>query len=510
MDKAHDLSTPLVDATDANEETKNRRSTHRRQMPLLHQVLLSPWEKYWQHGRIPWKLICHVLLMLCGTLQILLYDSQNSAYIRASYRNWAYFFLPNGASKATASAESESMLCLPPSPHRRRCRFEDSLFTVDDTLHAIAHVRDAYFSITHVSVATYDYHYLSDSTVQPIAMTVTQYENTTVLPPRLYNVSRASLGPFDNLNATQALALLHSLVAIEFAFPLRDIDYGPFYFDCFDWVVRLTMETVHNSHFRMRVADSSLAVCAVADVWTTLRGRFLWLNAIVLVLTLTYLVLVGRSIRRTAARLPRARALLPELKLSAINPHHALVVVTLLLLLYNAVWNISSVVVRIPLEFGHRVVQAIGPLFLWATFLGYLEHNPRFYSLVLTLRASISKVVGFLAGVSPVFFGYALFGSIVFGTRVDKFGGVQQSCVTLFALLNGDVILETFGALKRDFPILGACYLYTFVALFIYVVLNLFIAIVEESFFASRSHPRALDRLSQSVDRPRDEDGPAT
>ncbi|RHX98385.1 hypothetical protein DYB28_008411 [Aphanomyces astaci] len=76
---------------------------------------------------------------------------------------------------------------------------------------------------------------------------------------------------------------------------------------------------------------------------------------------------------------------------------------------------------------------------------------------------------------------------------------MQEACVTLFSILNGDVILDTFASLQTDFPFLGAAYLYTFIALFIYVVLNIFVAIVEEAFFATRSQSRALDTLAQQI-----------
>ncbi|ETV74217.1 hypothetical protein, variant 1 [Aphanomyces astaci] len=387
---------------------------------LLHEVKMSPWEKYWYHGRVPWKVVLHVLLMLCGTLQIMLYDNQNSAYVRASYRNWAYFFLPNGASTSSFSMDTTPL--------------EESIFTVNDTLLAVAHVRDAYFSIKDLSVATYDYHYASPSVVQPMLMSVIQYQNKTILPRREFNITPTSLGPFDDLHTSAAaLAFLHSIVSIDFAFPLRDIDYGPFYFDCFDWTVRLTLAMHENSHLRMRVDECSLDVCSVNDVWATLRGRFLWLNLVVAGLTVIYIVLLGRSLLRavasfsnptTSRRVPWTQ--LPLLLLRRVlTLHHGLVMATLVLVLFNALWNISSVVVHVPLSFGHRFVQALGPLLLWTTFVGYLEPNRRFYSIVLTLGRSLPKVLGFLVGVSPVFFGYALFGSIVFGYRVQGFGGIQ-------------------------------------------------------------------------------------
>ncbi|GLE02890.1 hypothetical protein PINS_up011754 [Pythium insidiosum] len=135
-------------------------------------------------------------------------------------------------------------------------------------------------------------------------------------------------------------------------------------------------------------------------------------------------------------------------------------------------------------------------LLLWASLVGYLEHNRQIYSIVLTLRWSAPRVLQFLVGVSPVFLGFALFGTIYFGPRVAVFGSLSASMMTLFAVLNGDVILDTFDALERHgFATSGTLYLYSFIALFIYVVLNIFIAIVEEAFFATRNCRRLLDLL---------------
>ena len=86
-------------------------------------------------------------------------------------------------------------------------------------------------------------------------------------------------------------------------------------------------------------------------------------------------------------------------------------------------------------------------------------------------------------GVMPIFFAYATFAVVYFGSDVPRFGNFQYALVTLFAVLNGDVIRETFMTLVPIFPVVGQLFMYTFVALFIYVVLNIFIAIIEESFF---------------------------
>ena len=47
-------------------------------------------------------------------------------------------------------------------------------------------------------------------------------------------------------------------------------------------------------------------------------------------------------------------------------------------------------------------------------------------------------------------------------------------------------------ASSRRYPVTGQIFSYTFVALFIYVVLNVFIAIIEESFFTVVQRGKAM------------------
>lgn len=173
-----------------------------------------------------------------------------------------------------------------------------------------------------------------------------------------------------------------------------------------------------------------------------------------------------------------------------------LVLLTLSFLLTSSLWSLLFFQAHVPLSLSHRLLHSTAILLLWSTLVGYVEHNRQIYSIVLTLKWGAPRVLQFVLGVSPIFFGFALFGTIAFGPQVKAFGSISQSMMTLFAVMNGDVILDTFDALDlHGFGTLGKIYLYVFISLFIYVVLNIFIAIVEEAFFATRNCRRMLDVL---------------
>ena len=134
----------------------------------------------------------------------------------------------------------------------------------------------------------------------------------------------------------------------------------------------------------------------------------------------------------------------------------------------------------------HRLLGSLGCSLLWVNLVRYLQYNRNYYMVILTIRYAAPRVLRFLVGVLPIMMGYAFFGMTYFGSESDRFSTFGASMVTLFAVLNGDVIRETFLNLFPVYPVISQIYLYSFICLFIYVVLNVFIAIVEEAFFMSR------------------------
>ena len=88
---------------------------------------------------------------------------------------------------------------------------------------------------------------------------------------------------------------------------------------------------------------------------------------------------------------------------------------------------------------------------------------------------------------------------VCFGSFSDRFESFSASMITLFAVLNGDVIRETFLNLSEKSPYVSQVYMYTFICLFIYVVLNVFIAIIEEAFFSAWEEGKKVDARKEQV-----------
>ncbi|KAJ9456804.1 hypothetical protein DIPPA_09890 [Diplonema papillatum] len=119
--------------------------------------------------------------------------------------------------------------------------------------------------------------------------------------------------------------------------------------------------------------------------------------------------------------------------------------------------------------------------------ISHLEHQPRFYLLMKTLRRGIPRAMKFVAGCFPILMGYAILGTVSFGSYADRFASLDASFVVLFSLMNGDIIDETFQSIFFEsslfLKVYSRLYLYTYIALFIYAILNILLAIMEDAYF---------------------------
>ncbi|KAF1780685.1 Polycystin cation channel, PKD1/PKD2 [Phytophthora cactorum] len=491
-------------------------------MGAVERLVLSPWEKWSTHGRFPYKLTLHVALVLLTFAQMQLYDAQNAAYMRASHRNWAFFFLPPAADIGVVP------------------RFQRDFYTINRTMTAVHFLRDAYFSIGNASVANYEYLRTSSGEIQPLKLTVDRVLPHGDLETREYLVSQdeESVGPFDpTMSLWQKKHLFRSLRDVKFSFPLRDHQFGNFYEECFEWRVNVRFEVIESAQIHVELEDCEVSRCASTHprpFWTTAKQSFVWMHVVVAVVSILYMTqpqgsaaIIPSGLLRNHAKdkdkqdnglhevttdekdddhsqhfarqhkTLRSWAEIPfTLKLKIINGLQLIVFTSLVLLLASTMWSLLFLEAHMPIRFWHRLLHATALLLLWSSLVGYLEHNQHIYSIVLTLKWGTPRVLQFLLGVSPIFFGYALFGTIYFGNKIEEFGTLSASMITLFSLMNGDIIMDTFDAMElHQFIVSGKVYLYSFITLFMYVVLNIFIAIVEEAFFATQSTRRRLSDL---------------
>ena len=148
---------------------------------------------------------------------------------------------------------------------------------------------------------------------------------------------------------------------------------------------------------------------------------------------------------------------------------------------------------HIPTTSLEKVGSGFGCMLLWLSFTQFYQHNNKYYGFILTMQHAVPLLLPFLVGVTPIFLGYAMFGVSYFGSQNALFKTLPAAFETLFSLLNGDVIYQTFTSMWQPNQFIVNVYLYSFISFFIYLVLNVTISVVEHSFFTSQGAPRTFD-----------------
>eukprot|EP01132_Coremiostelium_polycephalum_P002270 gene2270-2795_t len=104
------------------------------------------------------------------------------------------------------------------------------------------------------------------------------------------------------------------------------------------------------------------------------------------------------------------------------------------------------------------------------------------------MERSFFRSARFILSCLPIAFGYALCGVSLFSEYSDEFSDINQTCETLFALMNGDDIHATFQKVEAayPYPIIAKIYLYSFITLFVVAILNIFIFVIEGAYLSAK------------------------
>ncbi|KAK3266678.1 hypothetical protein CYMTET_24719 [Cymbomonas tetramitiformis] len=137
----------------------------------------------------------------------------------------------------------------------------------------------------------------------------------------------------------------------------------------------------------------------------------------------------------------------------------------------------------------YMMLLGIGNFLGWVNVVRYLDiGNQEFYKLVLTVERATPEILRCMASSMPIFIGFALMGIAIFSTEVDMFGNMLSTCRTLFALMNGDTVLDALVA-TDSVPYIGLLYTVTFMLFFMYIVMNIFVTTVLHTYHHIRDEP---------------------
>nr|XP_033783246.1 polycystic kidney disease 2-like 2 protein [Geotrypetes seraphini] len=122
---------------------------------------------------------------------------------------------------------------------------------------------------------------------------------------------------------------------------------------------------------------------------------------------------------------------------------------------------------------------AITVFFAWIKIFKFISFNKTMSQLSSTLSRCAKDIIGFAIMFFIIFFSYAQLGYLIFGSQVDEFSSFPNCIFTQFRIILGDFNFEEIEQANR---ILGPLYFITFVFFVFFVLLNMFLAIINDTY----------------------------
>jgi hypothetical protein len=371
-----------------------------------------------------------------------------------------------------------------------------------------------YYDIQNISIEYYEYLHSpqTDEILHPILTMTTYTQGDSIFnlstdfngetSIETFNLSQKYYGPFTTLQKVDLKKYIYSLVEMNLDISLRNfaVRLGRKY--CYVWNVNSKYNFEDRGRIDMTVNPSaSLCPSELSKPWYLRQN----VSEIILYACIFFFAAISQilhfkaiwksvSLYQSAKKSLKSRA--PSLKwrdlsfskkLKFFNIWFFIASIGNICNLVGPILSIKNEIYGSEVTIWRMAMVGLGCMMAWITMVQYFEHSGSYYVLILTLKKGTPRVLRFVIGIMPIFVGYALFGVALFSPYSDHFASMDDASVTLFSLLNGDDIHSVFEDLASFFPIVSRIYLYTFISLFIYAVLNIFIAIVEDAFFASKA-----------------------
>lgn len=124
-------------------------------------------------------------------------------------------------------------------------------------------------------------------------------------------------------------------------------------------------------------------------------------------------------------------------------------------------------------------MAAVIVFFSWVKLFKFINFNNTMSQLSSTMSRCAKDLLGFAIMFFIIFLAYAQLAYLVFGTQVNDFSTFRASIFTQFRIILGDF---NFSEIEDANPVLGPIYFTTFVFFIFFILMNMFLAIINDTY----------------------------
>ncbi|XP_009958134.1 PREDICTED: mucolipin-2 [Leptosomus discolor] len=460
---------------------------------------MNPCEKYRARRQIPWKLALQILKILMVTTQLIFFGLSNQLVVSFKEENtiaFKHLFL-----KGYSGVDEDDYSC--------------SIYTQQDAYDSIFYVINQYKQLKNISLGTLGY----DHEGSGLKICKQQYKKGTMLPsndtlnidvsteteciffkPQELAGKKAEL----KLNSSFFNLEFYRLIQVEISFKLKGIALQTIHArelpDCYAFQNTITFNNrAHSGKIKIYFdSDTDIQECKDWHVFGSVLQKntqyILVFDGFVILSCFASLILCTRSIV-LALRLQKRfvnfflekykRHVCHADRLEFINGWYVLVIVSDVMTIIGSILKMEIKAKNLTSYDVCSILLGTSTLFVWVGVIRYLGYFQTYNVLILTMQASLPKVLRFCCCAGMIYLGYTFCGWIVLGPYHEKFEDLNTVAECLFSLVNGDDMFATFAQIQQKSTLVwlfSRLYLYSFISLFIYMILSLFIALITDSY----------------------------
>ena len=463
-------------------------------IPYKDKMFLTPTEKYRIYGKFPMRMVLDIFLIILTTLQIVMINVSTCSYTRAVERFFSEIFLQTEPGFDVEFAKIKY------------------LYTMDQIINHVRQSRDDYFNLHNYSIGNLTMEEPEDSIEIPVIINYLNKDKNEKDLINQYNMTQNDLWIFNETNSKKNIKdELLKIKSFSMNYKVRTFEPYNFgdYFECFVWNIEQIFSFEKRYHFDVTL-KTSYSSCQDHSKDGNFFNYFIkgsyWIPTLIVIFSLLNFILTLRSIAinyqyymnfkyrysKSKIEIPRENKppkkktkwemLRPKDKNNIMSKLNYLQAVGCLFQLLGGILTLYEGKDVIIIT---KYIVGIGAALSYLMLTKYLKFYYQFQTIFNTILKSVPNLILYFIGTLPIFISFIIFAVANFPYS-ERFYNFTRVILALFGMMNGDAILDIINDLIQNSYFLGQIYVYFFNILFICVVINIFVSIIEEAFVNSK------------------------
>ncbi|XP_058614540.1 mucolipin-3 isoform X2 [Onychostoma macrolepis] len=471
---------------------------------------MSPCQKYRARGRKPWKMMLQILKIAIITFQLVSFGLSNEMMVTFKEENiiaFKHIFLKNYQDRNKDYA----------------------LYTRHEVHDHILYIIRRYLHLQNLMVDNHAFERIDD-VFTPLSICQELYRHANILPANetfdidphveteCLSIYPISLYTKDDLENDMNLTLdFQRLLAVNIYLKVKAINLQTVRHkelpDCYDFSINIKFDNhAHSGQIKISLSsDVQIKVCKDWNVsGSNLHYQLIVLfDCVVICSCLLSLILCTRSVYNgmllqfeytTFASIYHSKRVCWSERMEFINGWYILFIISDTLTIAGSVLKICIQSKELTNYDVCSILLGTATMLVWIGVMRYLSFFQKYYILILTLQAALPNVIRFSLCTVMIFLSYCFCGWIVLGPHHENFRSFNMVANCLFSMINGDEIYSTFTKIrdKNDLVwMFSKMYIYTFVPLFTFMILSLFIALITDTYETIKHYQKHGAPLSE-------------